>query len=373
MIDPEVTGSEMIGPDVTRPGVVCPETTAQLADVLREIAQAHRTIRLGGNFTKDRIGGPVCPAEVTVSASSLRRVLKYEPRDLTISVEAGLPWAELERTLAEQGQMLPLDPAFFRGTAGSDHSGATVGGVIGANQSGPLRRQYGTARDMVIGMTFVTVEGKEIRTGGNVVKNVAGLDMGKLMIGSYGTLAAIASVNFKVFPIPPASRTFVMEFDTAAEAFAERDRILRGQLPPAAVDLVNWPAKFRLLIRAMGTPAVVERFTREFTHARALDDDEQTALWRAVREFTPGFLDANPSGTVVAIPTPLSEMAEATANLGVPFLARAGSGVVFAHYAAPPANPPVAPLRDDVEMMKRVKRMFDPENLLNRGRLHGYL
>ncbi len=345
--------------------MICPETTAQLADTLRGIAQAHRTIRLGGNFTKDRIGGPLCPADETVSTSALRRLLKYEPRDLTISVEAGMPWTELERTLAEHRQMLPLDPGF-----GLEGPGATVGGVIAANQSGPLRRQYGTARDMVIGMTFVTLEGQEIRTGGNVVKNVAGLDMGKLMIGSYGTLAAIASVNFKVFPIPPASRTFVLEFATAAEAFAERDRILGGVLPPAAIDLVNWPSKFALLIRAMGTPAVVQRFTREFTHARALDGDEQAALWREVREFTPRFLEANPAGAVMAIPCSLAGMREVVEKLAVPFVARAGSGVVYAHYAA---NPQFMPFRDDAEMMKRVKRMFDPGNLLNRGRLHGYL
>ena len=350
--------------------MMCPETTAQLADALCETAHLYHTIRLGGNFTKDRIGGPVCPADQTISTRALRRLLKYEPRDLTISVEAGMPWAKLEHTLAEHGQMLPLDPPFLDGPSGSDHHGPTVGGVIAANQSGPLRRQYGTARDMVIGMTFVTVEGKEIRTGGNVVKNVAGLDMGKLMIGSYGTLAAIASVNFKVFPTPPASRTFVLEFPAAREAFAERDRILCGLLPPAAIDLVNWPAGFRLLIRAMGTPAVVERFTREFTHAKAFDGEEQAALWREVREFTPRFLEANPQGSLVTMPVPLSEMPDAAEKLGVPFVARAGSGVVYAHYAS---NPPRVPFRDDAEMMKKVKRMFDPENLLNRGRLYGYL
>ena len=100
--------------------------------------------------------------------------------------------------------------------------------MIGANLSGPRRRLYGTARDMIIGMKFATVEGKLIDTGGMVVKNVAGLDMAKLMVGSFGTLAAMAIVNFKVFPMPPESRTFVMEFAAAGEAFAERDRILRG-------------------------------------------------------------------------------------------------------------------------------------------------
>lgn len=348
-----------------RSSVILPETTAQLIEAFLDTVHIYHTIRLGGNFTKDRIGRPVCGADTTISSSALRRLLKYEPRDLTISVEAGMPWSELESTLAENGQMLPLDPAF-----GMGNPGATVGGVIAANQSGPLRRQYGTARDMVIGMTFVTLEGQEIRTGGNVVKNVAGLDMGKLMIGSYGTLAAITSVNFKVFPIPPASRSFVMEFETVEEAFAERDRILRGQIPPAAIDIVNWPSRYRLLMRAMGTPAVVERFTREFKQARALDGDEQTELWRDVRAFTPNFLDENPEAGVAAIPCSLAEMRSVAEDLHVPFIARAGSGVVYAHYDS---NPPPVPFRDDAEMMKKVKRMFDPENLLNRGRLYGYL
>ncbi len=344
-----------------------PETIAQLAEALHAAAQAHRTIRLGGNFTKDRIGGPISKADETISTSALNRLLKYEPRDLTISVEAGMLWKDLERTLAENGQMLPLDPAF--------RESATVGGVIAANQSGPLRRLYGTARDMVIGMTFVTLEAQEIRTGGNVVKNVAGLDMGKLMTGSFGTLAAIASVNFKVFPIPRASRTFVLEFATVAEAFAERDRILQGQMPPAAIDLVNWDttqfsAGLRLLIRAMGTPAVVDRFTREFAHAKAFDGAQEADLWRAIQEFTPRFLDANPAGGIVTIPCSLTDMRNVVEKLAVPFVVRAGSGVVYAHY---PTSPPPVSVRDDAEMMKNVKRMFDPENLLNRGRLNGYL
>ncbi|HEX5431859.1 MAG TPA: FAD-binding oxidoreductase, partial [Bryobacteraceae bacterium] len=220
-----------------------PATQEQLADALQSAAGAHRTIRLGGNFSKDRLGGRPCPSEIEISASAMNRVLQYDPRDLTISVEAGISWAELERTLAEHREMLPLDPGW------RDES--TAGGVVGANLSGPRRRLYGTVRDMIIGMTFATLEGKLIQSGGMVVKNVAGLDMGKLMIGSFGTLAAIAVINFKVFPMVE-TRTFAMEFATAAEAFAERDRILRSVLQPQALDIVNWPSGFRLLVRAGG-------------------------------------------------------------------------------------------------------------------------
>src|SRR6202035_1286783 len=121
-----------------------------------------------------------------------------------LSVEAGTPWAEVCRVLDEHHQMIPLDPPY----AGS----ATVGGVIATNGSGPRRRLYGSARDLVIGMRFATLEGKEVQSGGMVVKNVAGLDMSKLLIGSFGTLAAITVVNFKLLPMPEVERTFLLCF-----------------------------------------------------------------------------------------------------------------------------------------------------------------
>jgi glycolate dehydrogenase FAD-binding subunit len=337
-----------------------PDTPEQLAQSLHEAASAHRTIRLGGHFSKDRLGGAPQPAEVTVSTCALNRLLQYDPRDLTVSVQAGMPFAELERTLAEHRQMLPLDPGW---------ENSTVGGVVAANLSGPRRRLYGTARDMIIGMTFATLEGKLISSGGMVVKNVAGLDMAKLMIGSFGTLAAIAVVNFKVFPVPVASRTFVMEFATAEEAFAERDRILRGVLQPVALDVVNWPSRFRLLVRAGGSARVLDRYARELPGARVCDE----SVWDEICGFTPRFLAEHAQGAVVPIVTKPTEMPAAVAKLAeaptkIPFIARAGNGVIYAHYAA---NPPVIELGGDFAMMTRVKEMFDPERLLNRGRLYG--
>src|SRR6266852_2645848 len=177
------------------------------------------------------MGGPIAPSAVTVVTTGLTRVLSYEPKDLTISVEAGLPWAEFSRLLAENRQMVPLDPPF----AGQ----ATVGGVVAANSSGHRRRLYGTARDLVIGMTFATLEGKLVQTGGMVVKNVAGLDMAKVLIGSFGTLAAIVTVNFKLTPMPQGSRTFARRFRRSEEAMAARDAILKSVLQPAALDLLH--------------------------------------------------------------------------------------------------------------------------------------
>ncbi len=340
--------------------MIRPETTGQLADALKTLASEHKTIRLGGGFSKDRLGGPVTPADETVSTASLNRILQYDPGDLTISVGAGLPFRELERTLAEHNQMVPLDPAWGEQS--------TVGGVIGANLSGPRRRLYGTARDMVIGMTFVTLEGKEVQSGGMVVKNVAGLDMAKLMIGSFGTLAAVAVVNFKLFPVPKESRTFVMEFEDLGAALKERDRILGSVLQPATMDLVNWPSGWRLLLRVGGTAAVLDRYAKELPGAKAIRGDEEAALWQEIREFTPKFLEAHPKGGVVSVPVNPTEMKTLLQKTRGPVIVRAGNGVVYAHYEK---DAPATDLGPGVPMMEKLKLMFDPERLLNRGRLYG--
>src|SRR5580692_1845813 len=161
------------------------------------------------------MAGPVEPADVRISTAGMRRVLQYEPRDLTISVEAGIPFAELNASLARNGQMIPLDGPYC--------AEATAGGIVAANISGARRRLYGTARDLVIGMKFATLDGKLVQSGGMVVKNVAGLDMGKLMIGSFGTLGAITTVNFKLAPLPEMERSFLLPFATLSAAIAARN------------------------------------------------------------------------------------------------------------------------------------------------------
>lgn len=383
--------------------MIRPETTTQLAEVLRNPAQAHRTIRLGGNFTKDRLGGPVFEADETVSTSALRRLLKYEPRDLTISVEAGMPWAELERTLAENGQMLPLDPAF-----GAER--ATVGGVIAANQSGPLRRLYGTARDMVIGMTFVTLDGKLVQSGGMVVKNVAGLDMGKLMIGSFGTLAAIASVNFKLIPRPAAARTMIFSFEDIQGALEARNAAIRGLLNPAAIELLNPVLSaqlgykgFTMAILFAGNQAVIERSVREaeaFGPGRLLTPEDEPRFWSSLQTITPRFFDKFRDGAVVRVSTSIADCGEALGAVDAPGHAHAASGIVRGWFTRPESAsrwlsaaikrgwkgvvefssgsarrsltlwPAPGP---DFAIMKDVKLLFDPDNLLNRGRLYGRL
>jgi glycolate oxidase FAD binding subunit len=362
--------------------MLCPATIDDLASALRDASTQRQTITLAGHNTKRLMAGPIEPSDVTISTTRLNRILQYEPRDLTISVEAGLPYRDLSQTLTANRQMVPLDPGFAEE--------CTVGGVIAANISGPRRRLYGTARDMVIGMKFVTIEGKVIQTGGIVVKNVAGLDMAKMMIGSFGTLAAIAVINFRLHPIPPLTRTFALEFPTLRDVMEARDTIQKGLLQPAALDIVKRNGTYRLLIQAGGNKAVLDRYARELEAAEIFEGGDEENLWTEMREFTPDFLKANPDGAVVRISCALTEVGGVLESLPPTALARAGSGVVYGcfdnwrealgrgvlEYAPEEArrqsDSPLAG-RSDFAMMKKTKDMFDPQSLLNRRRLYGIL
>jgi FAD/FMN-containing dehydrogenases len=303
---------------------VTPESPEELASALAEAASKKQTITLGGRGSKNKMGGPVAASDVTVSTTGLTRVLSYEPNDLTISVEAGMPWAAFTKLLAENRQMVPLDPPF----AGL----ATVGGVIATNGSGPRRRLYGTARDLVIGMTFATLEGKLVKSGGMVVKNVAGLDMGKLMIGSFGTLAAMAVVNFKLQPMPQEERLFLLSFDSLEAAITARDKILKSVLQPASLDLLNPAAAqvvgwtgYALAVQAGGNAAVVDRYERELRELGSLRIADTAS---PLPEFTPWFLATHENAAVVRISRTLTELRDVMQALDGPVVARAGSGCV---------------------------------------------
>jgi glycolate oxidase FAD binding subunit len=244
-------------------------------------------------------------------------------------------------------------------------------------------------------MRFATLEGKLVQSGGMVVKNVAGLDMAKLMVGSFGTLAAIASVNFRLFPMPVQTRSFLVSAGTAAEAVAARNRVLNSVLQPAALDVLNHHAAGRvglsgyvLAVRAAGSPAVIERYARELPEAAVLDGSDESAFWRRIQEFTPEFMVEHSEGAVVRVSSTLSQL-EPALRWDSPVVARGGSGVAYIHFAhwrdaaeanaavewAPPAAKDQLTLwpnpGGDLDIMKRIKGLFDPGSLLNRGRLYG--
>jgi glycolate oxidase FAD binding subunit len=364
-----------------------PKCSEELAEVLAECSARDQTVQLSGAATKQGMAGPIETADISVTTTGMTRVLQYEPADLTISVEAGLRWADLTAMLAGNGQMIPLDPPFA--------SAATVGGVVAANTSGPRRRLYGSARDVIIGMKFATLNGKLVQSGGMVVKNVAGLDMAKLMIGSFGTLAAIAVVNFKLAPIPPASRTFILSYATLDEAMSTRKRVLESVLQPSAIDVVNKQAARRLgldgfcvMMQVGGSEAVLERYNRELAGADVREGDN---FWTNVQEFTPGWLRDYPQGGVARVSTTLSGVHGVLALAEGPALARAGNGVVYLYFedgtkatvgtnrGAIEFAPAMAKRNlelwpnpgNDFAVMHKIKQLFDPKSLLNRGRLYG--
>lgn len=372
---------------------VQPTTPNELCEALREAGCSRSRIRLGGGFTKEMMGGTVTDAAVSISTAEMRRVIAYEPKDLTISVEAGLPYSELSALLASERQMIPLDPPLA--------AISTVGGVVAANLSGSRRRLYGTARDLVIGMSYCTMQGDVAETGALVVKSVAGYDIHKLLTGSFGTLAAIASINFKVAPAPELSRTFVFRHNDAASAAATRSRIGRGFLQPAATDYLN-PAAAQIcgldahviLIRASGTERLLARYARELSGSEVLDGDREKSLWEAVGGLAPGWLETGGGLAVVKVIHPASALTEVArlvdgpvwsqALNGVTRLAcRDASGVAQAcssgHLSlvewSDPARRKAFELwpvpGPDLELMKQMKAVFDPDGLLNPGRLHG--
>jgi glycolate oxidase FAD binding subunit len=377
-----------------------PHTPGELAEALGQAAARRNAIRLEGAGSKRLMAGPVETADCEITTGALSRLLEYEPRDLTISVEAGMPWRELVRLTAENRQILPLDPPF------ADE--ATVGGVIATNGSGPRRRLYGTARDLVIGMKFATVEGKTVQSGGMVVKNVAGLDMAKLMIGSFGTLAAVLSVNFKLAPAPEMERTFVLRFASLADAVAARNRILASALQPSAVDLLNPAAgeaidtaSWLLAVRAGGNAAALARYERELgalAEWAAFEGAGQDSLWERIANYTPAFLAGNRNGAVVRASCTLKGLEEIAGSFPGPVVARAGTGVCYGYFQecraaarwmaeaagrgwktviefAPEERKRQLDLwpapGSDFGIMKRVKGLFDPAGLLNKGRLYG--
>lgn len=379
--------------------VLIPHTPEDLAEIIASAASRKQTISLGGANTKRQMAGPILPADITISTTSLNRVLCYEPRDLTISVEAGLRWSELTRMLAGNAQMIPLDPPFAEN--------ATVGGVVASNASGPRRRIYGSARDLVIGMKFATLAGKIVQSGGMVVKNVAGLDMGKLMIGSFGTLAAIAVVNFKLIPQPSLERSFLLAFPSLAGAISARDAILQSVLQPAALDILSPPLTahlgrqgYALAVRATGNTASIDRYEKEMAgigSGVALDGADQDSLWRYIQNFTERFLDSHPDGAMVRVSCTLKELEQVLSSTEAAAIARGGSGVVYAHFAnsvaaaewaregarrgwkavvefCPESQKERLELwpapGGDFDVMQKVKLMFDPDQLLNRGRLY---
>lgn len=407
--------------DGLRPmAVVRPADPADVAGVLRYASEHGLAATPWGGGTAMGLGNRPARLDLVIDLSRLNRIIEHRPQDLTVTVEAGITLDELQRALAQHGQMLALNPPC------SDR--ATVGGVLAANSTGPRRLRYGTARDLLIGSRALLADGTPVRSGGKVVKNVAGYDLNKLWIGSCGSLAVLVEATFKVIPAPAGLNLLVALFRSVEEAHAMAMSVAGSRLAPLSMDLIGPPAAHRLTsgmiadlaahqwllaVELGGPEPVVERMQREVRSiARAAGASEVASLtgpqWERFgrRAGNYGRSTDDPAAWIIRLSVLPSETAQAIAALrtvaGVslpPIIARPGSGVVYCY--VPDIDVPIAVsivnrLREridgsvvveeapatakadldvwglvgpDRELMQRVKHAYDPAGTLSPGRV----
>jgi glycolate oxidase FAD binding subunit len=257
--------------DGVTPRLVSEPTTGDGCAAALAAASAGRlSTVIRGAGTKTGWGRPVDAVDFVLSTRSLDSLLVHRDGDLTVTVGSGVALSRLNTTLSARGQWLPVDTAFI---------GTTVGGALATNDSGPLRHRFGTPRDLLIGITLALTDGRVVKSGGTVVKNVAGYDLGKLVTGSYGGLAVIVDATFKLLPLPHASATLRAVYSDPGLLSADAAAIGAGQLEPLAFDVraAETPdgPRWMLLVRFASSPASV---TAQLDAARALVHGETTAL-----------------------------------------------------------------------------------------------
>ncbi|HVZ17432.1 MAG TPA: FAD-binding oxidoreductase [Terriglobales bacterium] len=266
---------------VTPSMVVTPGSVEEIASILRYAYERDLVVVPAGGFTHQEPGRVPHQIDIVLRLERLNSIEHYDPGDLTIGVGAGTTIGEIEGMLRDQGQMLPLDIAHI--------DRVTLGGAMAVAASGPLKHFYGGLREFCLGVRYITADGKIAKAGARVVKNVAGFDVMKLLIGSYGTLAVITSASFKLFPLPAATRTFVCEFSSLQEAMACRDAIVDSPLSPICLEVLS-PRAYNLnawtvAVRAGGSERVLNRYAAEIGSraSKTLTDFEEQKFWNSVQ------------------------------------------------------------------------------------------
>jgi glycolate oxidase FAD binding subunit len=399
--------------------VVTPGDTAEVAAVLRYANQNRLVVVPAGGMSHQYIGGIPERIDIVLRTTRLTKIDHYDPGDLTIGVGAGMTIADLNATIGAHQQVLPT---------GIAHAAeATVGGLLATNLHGPMKHVFGGARDWLIGVRFITADGKIAKAGGRVVKNVAGYDLMKLLIGSYGTLAVIVGASFKLFPAPRRTRTYVCRFTGADQALEFRSRIMHSPLSPLALELVSPHAQvimsgdaqalhqgWRVLLRAAGSDAVLARYRAENGDDAVQEIDDDAAAWRPIIEFPATIFAHSPNAMLARLDLPPTEIGAAlqaaeraaTANNFVlASVGRAGIGAMLLAFCPMAVDPPGAiqyantisdfrgslsrhasavvlrcPVEakrhfsvwgtspTDLDAMRAIKRALDPNDVLNRGR-----
>ncbi len=405
--------------------VVFPESVQQLGQAMAAAWKHGLAVAPWGGGTRMALGNPIKRLDVVVDLSRLCRVIQHNPADLTVTVEAGITLSRLQETLAEHGQFLALDPPL-------PHR-ATVGGTLAAGVSGPLKWQCGHLRDTVIGMKVVQADGRTVKSGGQVVKNVSGYDMARLHVGGLGTLGIIAEVSFKLTPLPRQEATLLAAFDSVQRCLDAGLRVFHSDVVPLSLVAFNEGVGHvagleahpcALAIRLGGRPMTLERQVRECmalcrqagaTAIESLPEAQAADLWRRLADF--GWDKAASPALAcraMVVPSRLSNLVSAVAasnghdSLTPAFVAYPGYGNVMLHWhheageipsdaacetlsqARQVAHsldgrlviercPPEVKARLDVwdevgeslAIMRRLKEQYDARGILNPGRFVG--
>jgi len=349
--------------------VVEPADEKETAAILRRANDTGQAVIPTGGGTKLDWGNPPRKADVLLSMRRLNQVIEHAWADLTVTVEAGCTIAELQRTLAEHGQRLAIDPLW--------PERATIGGVLSTNDSGALRLGYGSLRDLIIGITLVLADGTIAKSGGKVVKNVAGYDLPKLATGGMGTLGVITRAVFRLHPLPRNTRTLTIATTDAAESQRIVLAILGAQLAPAAVQVRNGYVDI-LFEGTLDGIAAQESAIKIFGVVR----DGSSEVWKAREEL----LD---EGTVVKFTTLTSRIAAASASFSRSVIQATGVGygrfdgdlqrLRMAMELEGGSLMILGPTKldawgspgDALPLMRAVKAQFDPKGTLNPGRFVG--
>jgi len=398
--------------DGDRPDIALwPATLDEVARILSEADEARLAVVPLGGTSHAALGNIPEGYDVALSTTRLDAVLEHEPADMTVSVQAGVTLASLQRLLAGHGQTLPVD------APSTDAS--TVGGLISSNAQGPLRHAFGTVRDWLIGTTVVHADGTVSKSGGRVVKNVAGYDMHKLYVGSLGTLGVVTEATFKLAPTPRVDQTLVARFDSPGDAgraaHQAHDRSLAVHslelLSPAAAQHALQIPLWCLLVRSAGLPGAVDRSIRDLNtivleHRGKLDSVDAIcwSAWAAMFLDPPLALRASVLPSQVAAVLEVMDRsfagaaarASATVSAGLirlrleptreergpaliqrarDIVARFGGSVIVeaAPVSVKHAADVFGELRSDFAIMRRLKQECDPRRTLSPGRFVGRL
>ena len=374
-----------------------PRTREDVASLLGSATTAGLAVVPQGKRTALELGRPLDRYDVALDLRGLDRTVAYEPRDLTVTVEAGVTLRALHALLAEHGQYLPADPP-----PGDD---VTVGGLLATARPGAWRGHLPSARDLVIGMAVALPDGSLVRSGGRVVKNVSGYDLHRLHTGALGTLGVIVEAAFKLMPLPPATRSFAIERpsvrDAARLALALRDAVLPARaltvLAPEAASLAGLPEAPHVLLELAGYEAAIEAATRRIedvsTRSGEGVTDAPPDAWGQLRA-----LAGEQAGIVLRLGVPATRIAatiEAARGLGAAAWGHVAAGSVLVHaptievasvrvlrrnveatggFLVIESGPPglraaVDPLGGgERELVRALKQQFDPAGTLSPGR-----